>query len=147
MKIEVISAGNDENIQIIESKFSISLPNDYKNFIQTNDGARIIDGYFWIEELNQKALMGIFYGVSVTRSINIIDINTEYFEDIPQNSILIGRDAGGAFILLLNDNINNGIYFYDHSYFFEESSDSKNTYLIAKSFDDFIKILEQTQPD
>ena len=61
--------------------------------------------------------------------------------------MLIGEDAGGGFVLLVCGGENEGVYYYDHAYSFELSNDKKNTYLIAKTFDDFMEVLRTTLPE
>jgi hypothetical protein len=61
-----------------------------------------------------------------------------------ENSILIGSDEGEGLIMLVCDGENDGIWYYDHSYFFEQSTDDTNTYFICNTFSDFIKQLEMT---
>ncbi|WP_051697528.1 SMI1/KNR4 family protein [Prevotella sp. 10(H)] len=132
---------------------NIQLPDDYASFLQKNDCSVFCAGYFYIEDLDEYILMDVFYGIKEPEeSVNLIEVNNEYKEDITVNSILIGEDAGGAFILLVNNPDNeeknefdNGIYYYDHAYFFECSDDRSNTYFICKSFTEFIQLLETTE--
>ena len=39
---------------------------------------------------------------------------------------------------------NDGIWYYDHSYFFKQSSDELNTYFICETFAEFMQMLENT---
>jgi hypothetical protein len=45
-------------------------------------------------------------------------------------------------LLLINDGSDNGVYYWDDSYSFEESDDDCNTYFIADSFSDFVNSLK-----
>lgn len=147
MKIIGYEKGSLENVNEIEQKFDILLPEDYKNFLIIYNGADIVDGIFYVKDLEQKILMGGFYGVeSDNKKIGLINQNEEYGDDIPANSLLIGSDPGSGWILLVNDGENNGIWYYDHSYFFSQSTDELNTYFICETFSEFLTILETTPP-
>jgi len=71
----------------------------------------------------------------------------EFKDDIPDKSLIIGSDFGGGMILLVtveNDDFSKGIYYYDHSHFFEASNSENNTYFICDTFNEFIDILRNT---
>ena len=147
MKIISYGDGSIQDIQKLEESFKIKLPEDYKDFLLSYDGADIVDGVFYVKDLKQKILMGGFYPVkSELDSVDLIYQNKEYGEDIPDNSFLIGSDSGSGWIILIFDGENDGVWYYDHSYFFEQSKDELNTYFICETFTDFLKILETTSP-
>lgn len=147
MKIISYGDGSIQDIQKLEESFNVKLPTDYRDFLIKHNGADIVDGIFYVKDLEQKILMGGFYGVeSNPKKIGLINQNEEYGDDIPDNSLLIGSDPGSGWILLVNDGENNGIWYYDHTYFFEQSSDELNTYFICETFSEFLKILETTSP-
>jgi hypothetical protein len=145
MKINKIEIGNEINVEKIEKIFSLKLPNDYRIFLTEHNGASIEDGYFFVDELQQQISMEVFYGVDTKNdSIDIVKINKEFADDILAKSLLIGGDDGGGWILLICDGENDGIWYYDHSYFFEQSTDDLNTYFICDTFSDFMNLLETT---
>ncbi|MDO6819048.1 SMI1/KNR4 family protein [Zobellia sp. 1_MG-2023] len=149
MKINKFKNGDIQNIIKVESTFNIKLPSDYKLFLKDNNGAAIHDAYFFVKDLKQKIMMGVFYGIDLGKENESIDIlyqNKEFEDDILTNSLLIGSDPGGAWLLLIFDGENDGVWYYDHSNFFDESTDDLNTYYVAESFSDFIKMLEITPP-
>lgn len=150
MPIEQVEQSNKDAVVALQSQLNFKLPTDYLDFLSINNGARVIDGFFYVEDLKEFILMDIFYGVTTSKSINLQAVNDEFGDDIPPKSLLIGEDPGGAFILLVNNegsdnNIQDGIYFYDHAYFFYSSTDENNTYLICKTFTEFIRLLESTK--
>ncbi|MCV9934089.1 SMI1/KNR4 family protein [Flavobacterium sp. LS1R47] len=146
MKINSYGIGNIENIKKIEEEFGINLPEDYKIFLINNNGGEVDDAYFYVNDISQKIMMGLFYGVDLEKNAaNIIKINKEYEDDILDNSLLIGGDAGGGWILLVFDGESDGIWYYDHSYFFEESTDELNTYFICDTFTEFLEMLKNTK--
>lgn len=54
------------------------------------------------------------------------------------NSLIIGDDPGSGLIVLITDTENHGVYYWDRSFYFPESSEEENTYKIAGSFKEFI---------
>ncbi|MDR1935280.1 MAG: SMI1/KNR4 family protein [Candidatus Accumulibacter sp.] len=146
MKIKNYGKGNIENINKIEKEFGIKLPNDYKEYLLNNNGVMIGEACFYLKELKQYILMGVFYGIGTeNNTIDIIKINKEFEDDIMENTLLIGEDDGGGMILLIFDGSNDGIWYYDHSYFFKQSTDELNTYYICETFTEFMEILEKTK--
>ena len=76
-----------------------------------------------------------------------IETYEEFHEDFPDKSLVIGADPGGAMLLLVTTEVGDfskGIYFYDHSHFFEASNSNCNTYFVCDTFSEFITILEHT---
>ena len=145
MKIKAYKNGNSEEVLKLEKTFRIKLPEDYRNFLIQSNGGDVTDGYLYVKELDEGMRMGYFFGIDIKEGFaDINEINEEYDDDIPKKSLLIGMDEGSGFILLVNDGKNNGIWYYDHTYFFDQSSDDLNTYFICDTFSDFIKMLETT---
>jgi len=148
MEIKAYKNGNKENVLELEKNFRIKLPDDYKNFLIQYNGGSVADGCLYVKELDEYMPMGYFFGIGIeTGFADIIKINEEYDDDIPKKSLLIGTDEGSGFLLLVNDGKNDGIWYYDHTYFFKQSSDNLNTYFICDTFSDFIKLLETTSEE
>ena len=58
-----------------------------------------------------------------------------------------GEIQEGGMLLLVTEDVGDfskGIYFYDHSHFFEASNSDCNTYFVCDTFSEFITILEHT---
>ncbi|MET4141160.1 SMI1/KNR4 family protein [Pedobacter sp. UYP1] len=143
MEIERFGEGDIKTIEELEEKSDIKLPYDYKNFLIKNNGARVNDGIFHVKALDEDILLHIFFGTKLEKkALNLEFWNQEYGDEIPENSLLIGRDPGGAFILLIFDGENDGVYFYDHAFAFDQSYEDENTYFIAQSFESFLYLLE-----
>lgn len=146
MEMNTYGTGNLLAIESLEKQLNITLPDDYKKFLVSNNGAKIVDGYFYVKDLNQEILMDVLYGIGLEKRVfNLEFWHQEYGDEIPQSSLLIGGDPGGGFILLINNGENDGVYYYDHSYSFNESSDENNTYLISRSFSLFLDMLKEEQ--
>ncbi|EJX0633974.1 SMI1/KNR4 family protein [Salmonella enterica] len=146
MILEKIDSNNAQEVVDFKMKFGHFLPDDYIEFVSHNNGVRVSDAYFYVETLNEYIMMGIFFGISSPK-YNLMTVYDEFNPDIPADSLIIGMDPGGGFILLICNGINNGVYYYDHSYFFDLSCDDNNTYFIADTFSDFLNLLSSTKPN
>lgn len=147
MKIEAYKNGDIKKVLKLEKDFRVKLPEDYKDFLIQYNGGDVDDAYLYVKDLDEYMLMGYLSGIDVEAEFaDIAKFNDEYHEDIPKKSILIGSDEGEGWILLVCDGENNGVWYYDHSYFFDPSTDELNTYFICETFSDFIKMLETTIP-
>jgi hypothetical protein len=62
----------------------------------------------------------------------------EYADDLLPNTLIIGDDPGSGIIVLMNDIEMKGVYYWDHSHYFEQSSAKRNIYKIADTFQTFI---------
>ncbi len=143
MKIAFLTVGSAKEVADLEKRLGFDLPTDYKNFLAQFNGAVINDGEFFVKGLNEQILMDVLFGINLdNRELDLEFWHKEYEGEIPEKSLIIGMDPGGGDILLINDGVENGIYYYDHSYFFSQSSDELNTYYIADSFTDFLSMME-----
>ena len=59
-----------------------------------------------------------------------------------ENTIIIGDSLQHGFIVMICVGENAGVYYYDDSYYFEESNDEGNVYWIAENFEEFWKMLK-----
>jgi hypothetical protein len=141
-KMEVIKNGKKNDVITFENRLNHFLPNDYKDFLSKYDGVRFYNCEFYIKDIDQRILMDVLYGVNGEKKYNICKKNERFLDELPNKSLAIGEDPGGTPILLVNDGENNGIYFFDSDCFFKQSSDEKNTYLIADTFTDFFNMLK-----
>ena len=88
--------GSTKNIAEIEKTLNIKLPQDYSNFLLENNGASFSDteSYFYVPELKQQIMMSVLDGVG--HKYSIIKTNQEYWDGIPENSLLIGNDTAAG---------------------------------------------------
>ena len=142
MKIEAINKGSEAKTLAFQEFLGFTLPDDYFNFLVKNDGAIIDEAYFYVKDIEEYIMFDLFYNIE-----KCIKIYEEFSDDFPDKSLVIGRDPGGGMLLLVTTDVGDfskGIYFYDHSHFFEASNSDCNTYFICDTFTDFITILEHT---
>ena len=142
MKIEAINKGSEAKALAFQEFLGFTLPDDYFNFLAQNDGAIIDEAYFYVKDIEEYIMFDLFYNIE-----KCIKIYEEFSDDFPDKSLVIGRDPGGGMLLLVTEDVGDfskGIYFYDHSHFFEASNSDCNTYFICDTFSEFITILEHT---
>ena len=142
MKIEAINKGSEAKALAFQEFLGFTLPDDYFNFLAQNDGATIDEAYFYVKDIEEYIMFELFCDIK-----ECIETYEEFHEDFPEKSLVIGADPGGAMLLLVTTDVGNfskGIYFYDHSHFFEASNSDCNTYFVRDTFSEFITILEHT---
>ena len=142
MKIEAINKGSEAKALAFQEFLGFTLPDDYFNFFDKNDGATIDEAYFYVKDIEEYIMFELFYDIK-----ECIETYEEFHENFPDKSLVIGADPGGAILLLVTTDVGNfskGIYFYDHSHFFEASNSNCNTYFVCDTFSEFITILEHT---
>jgi len=142
MKIEAINKGSEAKALAFQEFLGFTLPDDYFNFLAQNDGATIDEAYFYVKDIEEYIMFELFYDIK-----ECIETYEEFHENFPDKSLVIGADPGGAILLLVTTDVGNfskGIYFYDHSHFFEASNSDCNTYFVCDTFTEFITILAHT---
>ena len=142
MKIKAINKGSEAKSLAFQEFLGFTLPDDYFNFLGENDGATIDEAYFYVKDIEEYIMFDLFYDIE-----ECIETYQEFSEDFPDKSLVIGADPGGAMLLLVTEDVGDfskGIYFYDHSHFFEASNTDCNTYFVCDTFTEFITILEYT---
>ena len=139
MTFEILSS-KAANLKETEEKFSLSFPADYTSFLSKHNGMSIEEACIKVEDVNEEVMMNVLFSNdnSLNRALTLDYWNSEYSEDIPENSALVGDFQDGAFLLLITNGEDKGLYYYDHAYNFEESGDDSNTYFLADSFENFM---------
>jgi hypothetical protein len=143
MKIIPYGKTTAEEIKALESEFEMTLPDDYKEFLLNNNGGvpEVKYAAFYVEELKEDISLDVLYGIGVEK-LDVSRWSNMFRNDLPPRSLVIGVDPGGGMLLLINDGEDNGVYYWDDSYSFEESDDDRNTYFVADSFTDFVDSLK-----
>ena len=128
----------------IEHRMSVKLPVDYKAFLTKYNGMVAEDVIIKIEDIGEETMLNLLFSCdnALARTLTLDYWNTEYEEDIPEGSLLIGDFQDGGFLLLILEGEYKGVYYYDHAYTFEASDDNNNTYFLAETFDAFMKSLK-----
>lgn len=136
-----------EDITKIEKMFDVILPNDYKEFLSNYNGGTVLNNEFneiHLSDINSDINIDVLYGIHTgNTNFDIEYWTSEYAEDLLEKTIIIGDSLQHGFIVLICDGTNDGIYYYDDSYYFDISNDESNVYLIADTFDEFWKSLNK----
>ena len=135
-----------ESIQKIENLFHVVLPEDYTKFLLDFNGGVILNtepGEVYLKDIAQFINIDVLYGIDTGKSECDIEYWTDkYFDDLLENTIIIGDSLQHGFIVMICVGENAGVYYYDDSYYFEESNDEGNVYWIAENFEEFWKMLK-----
>lgn len=148
MKLDRFGFANEEAISILENKFEVVLPEDYKRFLlQENGGRNTAYKYknlVRISQISEEINIDVMFGVETNiKNADIEQWTSEYRDDLFPNSIIIGDTIQHVFIVFwLSNEENRGIYYYDDTYEFESSTDDVNAYFLANSFSEFLSMVE-----
>ena len=136
----------EESIQKIENLFHVVLPEDYTKFLLDFNGGVILNtepGEVYLKDIAQFINIDVLYGIDTGKSECDIEYWTDkYFDDLLENTIIIGDSLQHGFIVMICVGENAGVYYYDDSYYFEESNDEGNVYWIGENFEEFWKMLK-----
>lgn len=138
-----------EEIKKFEKDIGSNLPLDYVNFLSNYDCIYFVDyvNFPFLETYpnDERALIDIFFGFLIGDTYDLWENYHDSRERMPSNFIPIATDPGGnKLCIVVSGDYNGKIYFWDHEQeeLNDSSSLSNNLYLVANSFDDFIKSLE-----
>ena len=130
----------EESIQKIENLFHVVLPEDYTKFLLDFNGGVILNtepGEVYLKDIAQFINIDVLYGIDTGKSECDIEYWTDkYFDDLLENTIIIGDSLQHGFIVMICVGENAGVYYYD------ESNDEGNVYWIAENFEEFWKMLK-----
>ncbi|EQB98841.1 SMI1/KNR4 family protein [Photorhabdus temperata] len=154
---------SNKEIAEIENKYSIAFPKSYVDFLNKYNGLVVrefdacdipydnVDNGF----ISFDALFGVRF---INDNFDLYEINDDYLDEISfiNSCFIIGVDPGDNFYILVNDQDNIGVYYWDRThlhadddlqnYHFKEINECGNLYKVSNSFDDFFKsILEFTK--
>ncbi|KIV73185.1 MULTISPECIES: SMI1/KNR4 family protein [Bacillus] len=144
MNINPFGNATEEEIESFEEFLGCSLPDDYKIFLRDYNGGTSKKRYsnFFVEELHEEIPLDVLYGINVDQTFDLKECHEEFEEDMLPESLIIGDDPGSGLIVLILEPKHYGVYYWDHSFYFAESSEDRNTYKIADSFGSFIEGLK-----
>lgn len=140
---------DEKAISAFERAINFLLPTDYRAFLQVNNGANVDGQVFFVSDLDQDVLMDVFFGITNAeeRSLTLGYWPNEFGDELQEKTLIIGSDPGGGMITYVTAGEDKGIYYWDHSHFFPQSSKEEgNTYFLADSFDDFMAALRKYEP-
>ena len=71
---------------------------------------------------------------------------SEYQMELPYDSFVLGTEYGGGLFVMIVSGEDRGIYFWDHTFIFDQSSVDSNVYFLADNFTNFIEKLYISEP-
>jgi hypothetical protein len=155
MKYEMEEIGpkiKKENIDVLENKLSLTLPDPYKEFLLKNNGGRpkpniAFPIHGW--KNNERGYVHYFFGIDFVSEGYKYDLEEEYLiykDRIPRNLIPIGStEFGDVIALSMFGSDRENVYIWDHEK--EHSPPTyRNIYKIANSFSAFVESLHYYDP-
>ena len=114
------------DIKSLEKVLNIKFPNDYKKIsLKTN-------GVIPNDNNNENIIKNIeknykyrYLSMELILTIHALILNTEkkYIDDLFEKTVIIGDSLKMDFIMICDGNNIYGVYYYDDSYYFDESND------------------------
>ena len=95
----------EESIQKIENLFHVVLPEDYTKFLLDFNGGVILNtepGEVYLKDIAQFINIDVLYGIDTGKSECDIEYWTDkYFDDLLENTIIIGDSLQHGFIVMI----------------------------------------------
>jgi hypothetical protein len=132
----------EETLQELEQNYACKLPEDYRRFLLSNNGAFPSPDCVVFEENNQNTASDVFcfFALDDNRAWCSMDWHLKTFSDrLPKETLPIGRDScGNLWLLSLRNEDAGSIFFWDHGSFdtFDET-DLNKWPKVAMKFQDF----------
>ena len=101
---------------------------------------------FFIDDLNEEVILGTMLGISENKNFSLTDWNSEYQMELPYDSFVFGTECGGGLFVMIVSGEDRGIYFWDLTFIFDQSSVDSNVYFLADDFTNFIEKLYISEP-
>jgi hypothetical protein len=149
MKIQSLGKNSEQDIQDFERKIGFVLPVDYKQFLLANNGVELLNQSFFIQDLDQEIKLQVLFGLhnATSRGLTLTYWMAEYEKELSSDTLLIGKDRGGNFLLYTVAGEEQGIYYWDVRDFFPQSADGGgDAYFVADNFTAFCQMLRDYKP-
>jgi hypothetical protein len=146
MNIKPYGKVTGEAIKEFEKLIKFSLPQDYQQFLMEYNGGSAL-GIFHVNTLHEDIFLHVLFGLMRNEELDLKSWFLEYKDDLMPYTVIVGGDMGAGLIVLLNSPQKQGVYYWDHSYYFNKSSDNRNIYKIANSFQEFIYNLKAPETE
>lgn len=130
-------------VEDLEQQCSCMLPDDYREFLLSNNGGFPTPDCVTFEEAGRKTASDVFcfFALNDERPCFSMNWNLKTYSDrLPENTLPIGRDSSGnLWLMSLRKDDFGSVYFWDHGSFntFDET-DLKNWPKVASSFQEFL---------
>jgi hypothetical protein len=139
---ESFEPANQEAVRAFQSSIRFALPADYRRFLEQYNGGKFKGALFRVPVLQTDEALDVLFGLNFgidhpKRSLDLSFWQIEMAGEVPEQSIIIGSDPGGNFLVLDDE----GVYYYDHVHYYPQSSVERNAYKVASSFTEFLNLL------
>lgn len=143
MIVENLGKVSEDDIVKLEEKIQTPIPVEYRTFLKDTNGVISKDNTtIYISELGAEVEIDSLFGIHNDKKWLDINYNTSlFYDDLPPNAIVIGRDLLGGFFVMICNEDDSRLYYWDDKYNFEKSNDDSNAYYIADGFNDFVDLL------
>lgn len=134
-----------EAVNKFEQYVGFEIPADYKQFLLGFNGGTtsVQNAKFYVEALDTFVPLDVLYGLDIDNDqMDLQKIHEEHKEGLHTNCIIIGNDTYAGKILLIDNEEEQGIYFWDQGWYADPSSQDENIYKVAESFQSFIEGLK-----
>lgn len=132
------------DIKRCEKAIGVNLPQEYKEFLLSNNGGCPDKSIFSIKDFvnNPEGKVQLFFSIRSPVASRNLDWNFEVFLGrVPKGMIPIARDDGGNLVCLsVEDGMEKGVFFWDHDEETEPAALS-NVYWLANNFKDFFGMM------
>lgn len=133
---ETFSPATKQEISKVENFIGTLLPSDYTAFLMKIGGGLLKTdntNKLYIEDINDAVVMDILFD-----SKQVLECTKEFQTEMYDYCAIIGESLTYGFIVLVCEGNNKGVYYWDHTYYYECSNDENNVYWLADSFTDFM---------
>lgn len=143
---EALPSIRDDDITDVERELGVSLPDDYRRFLQVYNGGSPEPNFFPIigDSSDDHGILQKFFCIQPGNYNNLVDYAKRFQGRVPPELLPIARDPGGNLICLAITGANKGkVYLWDHEEEVEEGEipGYDNIYLITDSFDSLLNSL------
>lgn len=143
-------AVSEEQVRKLERRYHIQLPAGYREFLLTYGGGDVEvreENRILIPDQDTYVSANLLFEFQCCEACQMIPCMDMFIDDMVENTLIIGEAIEHGFFILLceGDEDAGAIYYWDHTYELESSSDEGNTYWVADSFEEFLAMLETTK--
>ncbi|MBS2100117.1 SMI1/KNR4 family protein [Carboxylicivirga linearis] len=148
MKITKIYEGfgtlSSKTIEEFESRYTLRLPKDYRDFLVNNNGGRVIPNVFMSRNGEISSDIQFLFGFTEHTNYDIEQVKLAFKNRIPENILPIACDSGGNIIGVGvgKDNYNQ-IMFWSH----DAGELKKDLFYLSGSFKEFMGSLFEPEKD
>lgn len=140
---------SEQGIYEFEQIIGFELPPDYRQFLLENNGVELLNQSFFVQDLDQEIKLQVLFRLhnATSRGLTLTYWMAGYEKELSSDTLLIGKDRGGNFLLYTVAGKEQGIYYWDVRDFFPQSADGGgNAYFVADNFTAFCQALRDYNP-